>query len=127
MTDLIQGIAHTVQVSNTTTTTRMVHTTNIQGIVESLVAIVQAGFHVAYTFVHGLLTMLWNTIDSFATFLGASVNFVFCELAATSFVISNDTANIILLVVLVVFFIFYRSSNSAKAAVSKGTGKKKAE
>ncbi|RSH82610.1 uncharacterized protein EHS24_007595 [Apiotrichum porosum] len=96
MTDLIQGIAHTVQ-----------------GIVESLVAIVQAGFHVAYTFVHGLLTMLWNTIDSFATFLGASVNFVF--------------SNIILLVVLVVFFIFYRSSNSAKAAVSKGTGKKKAE
>jgi hypothetical protein len=52
----------------------------LQTFVETAYQVGKTGVIVAYTFVWGLLLMLWNTLESFADFLGASANFVICEL-----------------------------------------------
>ncbi|WOO76658.1 uncharacterized protein LOC62_01G000282 [Vanrija pseudolonga] len=107
----------------------LVHT--VQGVGESAFAIVSSAWGVVYTFVRGLVVLLWDTLESFAGFLGASVNFVICRCdgwyhgGAT--IADASIANILLLVVLAVGFAVYRGRAAGKPAAAARRGKKKAE
>lgn len=74
MADLVKGITHTAEVRPL-----LPAKLTPQGLAESTIALIHTALHVAYTFVHGLAMLLYNTVESFAAFLGASVNFVLCE------------------------------------------------
>lgn len=98
---------------------------------ESAFAIVSSAWGVVYTFVHGLVVLLWDTLESFAGFLGASVNFVICEsddwCHCCATIADAVVANIVLLIVLAVGFTVYRSRAAGKPVAAARRGKKKAE
>ncbi|KAL1413589.1 hypothetical protein Q8F55_001364 [Vanrija albida] len=109
---LFMGLVHTVQAS-TAPALSCLDSHNLQGVGESAFAIVSSAWGVVYTFVHGLVVLFWDILESFAAFLGASVNFVI--------------SNIVLLIVLAVGFVVYRSRAASKPAAAVRRGKKKTE
>lgn len=138
MTDAFETIVHSLQVS-----LDVFLSPTPQQFFETSYEVLKSGFDVAYTFVSGLVIMLWHTLESFAEFLGASVNFVVCEYAlipvpgrgpglgpgrlpgSTSLcTVLPLAANIVILILLFVGLFVYRSRASPVRVRSKG---KKAE
>lgn len=89
--------------------------------VESTIGLAQTALNVAYTFVHGLLTLLYDTVESFASFLGASVHFVLSEFFVSFADMTVLTpANIAVLLLLIVGYLVYaRNTQAARRGEKK--------
>lgn len=114
-------------------------TATTQAFAETSFAMVESGCLVVYTFLDGLAVMYWDTLESVATFLSISMNWLYSESlrhptaggGTSPLWLLTTTANIAILAVFLVAFMVYRTTGTTPAGGSvrsahRSKGKKKA-